>query len=57
MLDVGSGPGFLAKHLDSEITKKIVMVDSSSEWTRMPEYPYAQRSDILVFARGNALSR
>ncbi|GAA5983662.1 hypothetical protein JCM5350_000660 [Sporobolomyces pararoseus] len=29
VLDVGSGPGFLAKHMDSEITKKVVMVDSS----------------------------
>ncbi|GAA6024351.1 hypothetical protein JCM11491_000387 [Sporobolomyces phaffii] len=29
VLDVGSGPGFLAKHLDTEITKKVVMVDSS----------------------------
>ncbi|GAA6062872.1 hypothetical protein JCM10212_000794 [Sporobolomyces blumeae] len=29
ILDVGSGPGFLAKHLDPEITKKVVMVDSS----------------------------
>lgn len=31
VLDVGSGPGYLAKHLDPEITQKVVMVDSSSE--------------------------
>ncbi|GAA6047467.1 hypothetical protein JCM3770_005762 [Rhodotorula araucariae] len=31
ILDVGSGPGFLAKHLDPEITQKVVMVDSSRE--------------------------
>ncbi|GAA6033736.1 hypothetical protein JCM8097_004405 [Rhodosporidiobolus ruineniae] len=29
VLDYGSGPGFLAKHLDEEITQKVVMVDSS----------------------------
>ncbi|GAA5873295.1 hypothetical protein JCM8547_007062 [Rhodosporidiobolus lusitaniae] len=29
VLDYGSGPGYLAKHLDMEITKKVVMVDSS----------------------------
>ncbi|GAA5914066.1 hypothetical protein JCM6882_001838 [Rhodosporidiobolus microsporus] len=29
ILDYGSGPGFLAKHLDEEITQKVVMVDSS----------------------------
>ncbi|BGP36206.1 hypothetical protein JCM10449v2_000104 [Rhodotorula kratochvilovae] len=29
VLDVGSGPGFLAKHLDPEITQKAIMVDSS----------------------------
>lgn len=33
VLDVGSGPGYLAKHLDPEITQKVVMVDSSSEST------------------------
>ncbi|BGP44293.1 hypothetical protein JCM10450v2_000104 [Rhodotorula kratochvilovae] len=31
VLDVGSGPGFLAKHLDPEITQKAIMVDSSRE--------------------------
>ncbi|BGP28332.1 hypothetical protein JCM10296v2_000064 [Rhodotorula toruloides] len=31
VLDVGSGPGYLAKHLDPEITQKVVMVDSSKE--------------------------
>ncbi|CEQ38574.1 SPOSA6832_00017 [Sporobolomyces salmonicolor] len=31
VLDVGSGPGFLAKHLDSEITQKVVMTDASRE--------------------------
>lgn len=30
VLDVGSGPGFLAKHLDPEITQKVVMVDPAS---------------------------
>lgn len=29
VLDYGSGPGYLAKHMDQEITKKVVMVDSS----------------------------
>ncbi|GAA5974401.1 hypothetical protein JCM11641_005261 [Rhodosporidiobolus odoratus] len=29
ILDYGSGPGYLAKHLDEEITKKVIMVDSS----------------------------
>ncbi|GAA5861531.1 hypothetical protein JCM1840_005401 [Sporobolomyces johnsonii] len=31
ILDVGSGPGFLAKHLDSEITQKVIMTDASRE--------------------------
>lgn len=29
VLDVGSGPGFLAKHVDPEITQKMILVDSS----------------------------
>ncbi|KAM0756170.1 S-adenosyl-L-methionine-dependent methyltransferase [Meredithblackwellia eburnea MCA 4105] len=29
ILDIGSGPGFLVKHLDPEITQKIVMTDHS----------------------------
>ncbi|GAA5930289.1 hypothetical protein JCM3775_004353 [Rhodotorula graminis] len=31
VLDVGSGPGFLAKHLDPEITQKVVMVDGARQ--------------------------
>ncbi|GAA5991366.1 hypothetical protein JCM10908_003279 [Rhodotorula pacifica] len=31
VLDVGSGPGFLAKHVDPEITQKMILVDSSRE--------------------------
>ncbi|GAA5894256.1 hypothetical protein JCM5296_004696 [Sporobolomyces johnsonii] len=31
ILDVGSGPGFLAKHLDSEITQKVIMTDAARE--------------------------
>jgi len=31
VLDVGSGPGFLAKHLDPEITQKVVMVDPAKD--------------------------
>ncbi|GAA5875997.1 hypothetical protein JCM3774_002309 [Rhodotorula dairenensis] len=31
VLDVGSGPGFLAKHIDPEITQKMILVDSSRE--------------------------
>lgn len=29
MLDVGSGPGYLAKHVDPDITQKMILVDSS----------------------------
>ncbi len=29
VLDVGSGPGFLAKHVDPEITQNMILVDSS----------------------------
>lgn len=29
VLDVGSGPGFISKHLDREITQKLIMTDSS----------------------------
>ncbi|SCZ90678.1 BZ3500_MvSof-1268-A1-R1_Chr1-3g02142 [Microbotryum saponariae] len=29
VLDIGSGPGYIAKHLDPEITQKVVMTDSS----------------------------
>lgn len=32
MLDVGSGPGFLAKHIDPEITQRMILVDSSRGW-------------------------
>ncbi|GAA5964231.1 hypothetical protein JCM8115_002841 [Rhodotorula mucilaginosa] len=31
VLDVGSGPGFLAKHVDPEITQNMILVDSSRE--------------------------
>ncbi|GAA5999950.1 uncharacterized protein JCM10292_003552 [Rhodotorula paludigena] len=31
VLDVGSGPGYLARHLDQDITQKVIMVDSSKE--------------------------
>lgn len=30
VLDIGAGPGFLAKHLDTDITQKLIMTDSSS---------------------------
>lgn len=29
LVDVGAGPGFIAKHLDPEITQKLTMTDSS----------------------------
>ncbi|GAA6026164.1 hypothetical protein JCM8202_005316 [Rhodotorula sphaerocarpa] len=29
VLDVGSGPGYLAKHVDPDITQKMILVDSS----------------------------
>ena len=31
ILDIGAGPGFIAKHLDMEITQNLVMTDSSSQ--------------------------
>ncbi|POY73965.1 hypothetical protein BMF94_2973 [Rhodotorula taiwanensis] len=31
VLDVGSGPGFLSKHVDPEITQKMILVDPSRE--------------------------
>ncbi|SGY33079.1 BQ5605_C002g01445 [Microbotryum silenes-dioicae] len=31
VLDIGSGPGYIAKHLDPEITQKVVMTDSSRD--------------------------
>ncbi|GAA5846884.1 hypothetical protein JCM9279_004483 [Rhodotorula babjevae] len=38
VLDVGSGPGFLAKHLDPEITQKVVMVDGAREMLYRDEH-------------------
>lgn len=29
IVDIGSGPGYIARHLDSEITGKVIMTDSS----------------------------
>ncbi|KAL8283706.1 hypothetical protein RQP46_005501 [Phenoliferia psychrophenolica] len=29
VLDIGSGPGFISKHLDPEITQKLIMTDSA----------------------------
>ncbi|KAI5481487.1 putative methyltransferase c20orf7 mitochondrial precursor [Pseudohyphozyma bogoriensis] len=29
VLDIGAGPGFISKHLDTEITQKLIMTDSS----------------------------
>jgi NADH dehydrogenase [ubiquinone] 1 alpha subcomplex assembly factor 5 len=42
VLDYGSGPGYLAKHMDQEITKKVVMVDSSRAFPlfSLPLVPY-----------------
>lgn len=31
ILDIGAGPGFIAKHLDMDITQNLIMTDSSSE--------------------------
>ena len=31
ILDVGAGPGFIAKHLDMDITQHLTMTDSSSQ--------------------------
>lgn len=31
VLDIGAGPGYIAKHLDPEITQKLTMTDSSGE--------------------------
>lgn len=52
VLDVGSGPGFLAKHMDSEITKKVVMVDSSSQSCPVALRYRIRRADAGSFIGG-----
>lgn len=44
VLDVGSGPGFLAKHVDPEITQKMILVDSS----RKASTPLSQQGSTIV---------
>jgi NADH dehydrogenase [ubiquinone] 1 alpha subcomplex assembly factor 5 len=29
VVDVGSGPGYIARHIDPETTKRVIMLDSS----------------------------
>jgi NADH dehydrogenase [ubiquinone] 1 alpha subcomplex assembly factor 5 len=36
VLDLGSGPGFIVKHLDQEITQKVTMTDSSRAFNLLP---------------------
>ncbi|SCV68626.1 BQ2448_747 [Microbotryum intermedium] len=42
VLDIGSGPGYIAKHLDPEITQKVVMTDLSRQspwaWIRQASH-------------------
>lgn len=32
ILDVGAGPGYLIRHLDKEMTDRLLQVDSSGMW-------------------------
>lgn len=55
VLDVGSGPGYLARHLDQDITQKVIMVDSSS--ASYPEVVCTYQADRSVRSTEEMLYR